>query len=224
MALKLQPEGLRHTGGFTSVYSDGNLNTAGEWCPSGFGYSTSSEGHTTNGGNHGWVSLGATQAGSSPYPTQYYKIFDFNGGTGVPQNSDHQYLIWYNGDSNYANGGLYWLRLELWYQSNPNRLSGFSCHCVNGEPHGLLFLLNQTAGQEEIWVRGSRHWGSFEIKRIAGQGGPITSTDACAWYNDGPLVQQSTEPSGLTKVRGGAFCYNLENDSFLSNSPAGETW
>lgn len=222
MALNLKPEGLKNDGGYMSVYPSGHVNTASQWCPSGFGYSTSTNGATKTNGAHSWVNLGSTQGSAGEnYATRYYKFYDHYNNAG-PSGSDSQYLIYYDGDSNYANGGLYWLRLEHWYTSNPNRLSGFSCTCINGEPTGIYFIIDETAGYEKIWVRGVRHWGNLYILRIAGQAGEITNSNVCAWYNNGPLDTTVTQPSG-TRVRGANFQYNLENNSFLHYS-AGETW
>lgn len=218
MALKLGPDGLLHTGGTTAIFDDGRPNIASVFCPSGFGYGT----HTRSDGNYGWVSLGSTQGSAAEnYATRYYKFYDHYNNAG-PGSSDVQYLIYYDGDSNYSNGGLYWLRTEHWYTSNPNRVSSFSCTCLNGEPLGLHFVIDETAGNEEFWVSGSRHWGHLYILRIAGQAGAITNSNVCAWYNNAHLANTVTQPSG-TRVRGANFTYNLEGNAFLSYS-AGETW
>jgi hypothetical protein len=222
MAIYLAPNGLKEAGGYMSVYPDGHVNTASQWCIGGFGYSTATNGHTRADGTMGWTHLGSTQGPSAQgYPTMHYKLYDHNNNYG-PGGGDTQYLLFYDGDSNYANGGLYWLRLEHWYTSNPNRVSGFSCTCINGEPVGIYFTVNETAGNEEIWVRGSRSWGNLYIMRIAGQSGAITNSGVCAWYNNGPIASSSTQPSG-TKVRGANFCYDLEGNSFRGMT-SGETW
>lgn len=223
MALKLDQHGLRHTNGRHLISGDGMVNPATMFCPNGFGWSTSDTGHVRNDGTYGWTSLGNTHGtAAESYGTRYYKIYDHYGNTG-PGSDDMQYLIYYNGDSNYANGGLYWLRMEFWYNSNPQRLSGFSCTCLNGEPVGLKFILDEDPTNEEVWVTGSRSWGSLFILRVAGQSSSGFNTNVCSWYNGGPLATNTgTAPSG-TKIRGPHFTYDLEANSFTHYSD-GETW
>lgn len=221
MSLSLGPNGLLNAENDAAVFDDGGMALGRAWTPSGFGYYDHDQ-TDSNAGTHGWVGLGGTQGSQSQsYGTRYYKIWDY--GTNAPSNEDVTYLIFYNGDSNHANGGLYHLHLNFW--SSGQRTTAMASTTLQGEPCGVLYLLDTTDGAEQVWIRGTRSWGSLYIKRVGGEAGPIQNTDRCAWFNDGPLATTTgSQPSNITKrVRGSCFMFDIENNNF-EHGAVGETW
>lgn len=214
---------LRADGSDKSVTDrGGNINFGTVLTNSGFAHTY---GDLTNANNSatGWVTLGSTH-GSSPYPKAYYKIIDYSAFGG---SSDAQWMIFHDGDSNYADGATGIIRAEGWYNANPNRLSGLSYTCLSGYPMSIWFIIDRT--NNAVWVTTNRIWGNLYIKRIGGQYGGL-STSQCAWENGGPLSTNLSDPSSsmtsYAKVRGGMFTYNVESGSFQGSAGTynGETW
>ena len=160
-----------------------------------------------------WVLLGNTQGGA-PYPRKVYKISGPNSNSGT-----FVYQVWYNGDANYAHGGLYEIRINNWSESS--RFTSVTVTCINGDSDGLrIYAYNNTNG---IWITTNAIWGSLYIRKFGyddsrrSRGVTLCAVDKGSALDEADVNGTSGAiPSGYTEVHAsdsGGGGYNIETNT-----------
>lgn len=135
------------------------------------------------GGPGDWLSIGATNAGVSPYPFYYYKIAKIN-------SNAHRYAttieLDIQGDANYYNmQGTYRIRIDKYENTTTGRFDGLEIRCISGNPSAATFYVFNDA----LWVRSNYQWGGIYYRTVDYlPASPI---------NTAPFDQTTTAPVGF---------------------------
>lgn len=148
----------------------------------------------------GWVVIGPTQVGASPYDQYFYKLVQVNGST-ARYGTTIELAV--NADENYFDQqGTYQIRVDK-YEGTPGRFDGLEIRCMSGNPTAATFYVFNNA----LWVRANYKWGLIAYRTIAQfHASPIVAA---------PYSQTTTAPTGFLATTGtyGLKC-DFDNNKF----------
>ena len=158
-----------------------------------------------------WTLLGSTYSNPSPYPHNYFLLFDLNNFSGNVSAEFEIMVLAYDNYMYHSRSSIFVSR----HSSTPtDRVDGITHNYISGRPEQLEVIVKKN----QIWVKANQKWGSIYYR-------PIIRLGYGSWTS--PLTLSTTRPNEITYASSQPFYYDFDNSkvnlftSLLSNGNVG---